>query len=311
MIPHGLPGAGNILIFDNGGWAGYGAPNPASADGVKNAWRDYSRILEINPVTLDIEWRYSPYEANLPQPTDSYRFYSPYISNMQRLENGNTLINEGSNGRIFEVTRDHEIVWEYISPWWGKTLNNNMVYRAYRIPYAWIPQLGQPVETPIEPVDVRTLRQPGAAAAGPAQSVVRVAGVQPYSKGADALCVATDNDTLLRSPKLFRVAESRFRPVQDESELEQEGTVLLFVGAERCVHCRKLWHILAQEAVIPLTDRLDTRYLDADLNPALATRLGVRGLPALLALRGGNEISRAPAHLTSEGVHGWLRDLFA
>jgi hypothetical protein len=177
---------------------------------VKNAWRDYSRILEINPLTLDIEWRYSPYEADLPQPTDSYRFYSPYISNMQRLENGNTLINEGSNGRIFEVTRDHEIVWEYISPFWGKTLNNNMVYRAYRIPYAWIPQLAQPQETPIAAVDVRTLRQPGAAAAGPAQSVVRVAGVQPYSKSADALCVATDNDTLRRSPKLFRVAESAF-----------------------------------------------------------------------------------------------------
>ncbi|MGF6099976.1 thioredoxin-like negative regulator of GroEL [Enterobacter sp. A4] len=87
--------------------------------------------------------------------------------------------------------------------------------------------------------------------------------------------------------------------------------MLLFVGAERCVHCRKLWHILAQEAVIPLTDGLDTRYLDADLNPALATRLGVRGLPALLALRGGHEISRAPAHLTSENVQGWLKDLFA
>ncbi len=57
-----------------------------------------------------------------------------------------------------------------------------MVYRAYRIPYAWIPQLAQPQETPIAAVDVRTLRQPGAAAAGPAQSVVRVAGVQPYSK---------------------------------------------------------------------------------------------------------------------------------
>ncbi len=213
MIPQGLPGRGNILIFDNGGWAGYGAPNPASADGVKNAWRDYSRILEINPLTLDIEWRYSPYEADLPQPTDSYRFYSPYISNMQRLENGNTLINEGSNGRIFEVTRDHDIVWEYISPFWGKTLNNNMVYRAYRIPYAWIPQLAQPQQTPIAAVDVRTLRQPGAAAAGPAQSVVRVAGVQPYSKSADALCVATDNDTLRRSPKLFRVAESAFRPI--------------------------------------------------------------------------------------------------
>ena len=30
MIPKGLPGEGNILIYDNGGWAGYGAPNPAA-----------------------------------------------------------------------------------------------------------------------------------------------------------------------------------------------------------------------------------------------------------------------------------------
>jgi len=27
MIPRGLPGEGNILVFDNGGWAGYGSPN--------------------------------------------------------------------------------------------------------------------------------------------------------------------------------------------------------------------------------------------------------------------------------------------
>lgn len=307
MIPQGLPGAGNILIFDNGGWAGYGAPSPASADGVKNAWRDYSRILEINPVTLDIEWRYSPYEADLPQPTDSYRFYSPYISNMQRLENGNTLINEGSNGRIFEVTRNHEIVWEYVSPFWGKTLNNNMVYRAYRIPYAWIPQLSQPLETPIVPVDVRTLRLPGAAPAGPAQSVVRVAGVKPYSKSADALCVATDNDTLRRSPKLFRVAESAFKTVSASGELESDGPILLFVGAERCVHCRRLWQLLANEKLIPLTARFDTRYLDADLNTELASQLGVRGLPTLLVLRQGQPVSRAPAQQSVESVGEWLQ----
>ena len=29
MIPRGLPGEGNILIFDNVGWAWYGSPNPA------------------------------------------------------------------------------------------------------------------------------------------------------------------------------------------------------------------------------------------------------------------------------------------
>lgn len=69
-----------------------------------------------------------------------------------------------------------------------------MVYRAYRIPYAWIPQLALPQETPIVPVDVR-IAAPAGCRAEP-RSVVRVAGVQPYSKSADALCVATDNDTL-------------------------------------------------------------------------------------------------------------------
>lgn len=29
-----------------------------------------------------------------------------------------------------------------------------MVYRAYRVPYEWIPQLERPVETSLEPVDV-------------------------------------------------------------------------------------------------------------------------------------------------------------
>ncbi len=34
----------------------------------------------------------------------------------QRLPNGNTLITGSSGGRIFEVTRDGEIVWEFFNP---------------------------------------------------------------------------------------------------------------------------------------------------------------------------------------------------
>ena len=37
LIPRGLPGEGNLLVFDNGGWAGYGAPNPGAPTGGKNA----------------------------------------------------------------------------------------------------------------------------------------------------------------------------------------------------------------------------------------------------------------------------------
>lgn len=185
IIPRGLPGEGNLLVFDNGGWGGYGLPNPASPDGLKNAVRDHSRVLEINPATLEIEWQYTPTEAGFLAPLDSYRFYSPYISSAQRLPNGNTLVTEGADGRIFEITNEHELVWEYISPYKNKR-NSNLVYRAYRVPYEWIPQLEKPQEEAIAPLDVADYRVPGAAARG-AASVVEVSGTISFEDG--AFCV--------------------------------------------------------------------------------------------------------------------------
>jgi hypothetical protein len=83
-------------------------------------------------------------------------------------------------------------VWEYISPYWGTLMKMNMVYRAYRVPYEWVPQLDRPKETPIERIDVTTYRVPGAASPGPNQ-VTPVAGVRPY-QGDAALCVVVDTD---------------------------------------------------------------------------------------------------------------------
>ena len=57
------------------------------------------------------------------------------------------MITEGSDGRIIEVTRDLEVVWEYISPYmayWDAPSAGNILYRAYRIPYDWVPQLAKP-----------------------------------------------------------------------------------------------------------------------------------------------------------------------
>lgn len=174
IVPRGLPGEGNLLVFDNGGWGGYGDPNPVSPDGNKNVRRDHSRVLEIDPVTLEIVWQYTPKEAGFVVPLDASRFYSPFISSAQRLPNGNTLITEGSDGRVFEVTRDHELVWEYLSPYCGQArLRLNLVYRAYRYPYEWVPQIPRPEEHAIEPLDVRTWRVPGAAPLG-RDSVVEV-----------------------------------------------------------------------------------------------------------------------------------------
>ena len=161
MIPKGLPGEGNILVFDNGGWAGYGAPNPGSPTGTLNALRDYSRVLEFDPVTLEVVWRYTAREAGFVTPGDGNKFYSGFISSAQRLPDGNTLITEGADGRIFEVTAEHEIVWEYISPYYGKSRNHNMVYRAYRVPYWWIPQVERPEERALPRIDNSKFRVPG------------------------------------------------------------------------------------------------------------------------------------------------------
>ena len=56
MIPKGLPGEGHIMVYDNGGWAGYGAPNQFSKTGLKISRRDGSRVVEFDPTTLEIVW---------------------------------------------------------------------------------------------------------------------------------------------------------------------------------------------------------------------------------------------------------------
>jgi len=125
MIPKRLPGEGNILVFDNGGRSGYGGPTL-----YPRYTRDYSRVIEFNPVMLEIVWQYGAESGE-------EKFFSHYISAAQRLPNGNTLITEGANGRIFEVTPDKETVWEFTSPSMGT--KGNAIYRAYRIPPEWVP----------------------------------------------------------------------------------------------------------------------------------------------------------------------------
>ena len=74
MIPKGLPGEGNMLVFDNGGFAGYGAPNPGSPMGHNNALRDFSRVIEFDPVTLEIIWQYTFLEAGYLNKMSRYSF---------------------------------------------------------------------------------------------------------------------------------------------------------------------------------------------------------------------------------------------
>ena len=155
IIPKGMPGEGNVLVFDNGGAGGFGDPNPGAPDGTWNALRDCSRVLEINPVTLELVWEFTALTQGYPcEGEDMSRFYSRYKSAAQRLPNGNTLITESHCGRIFEVTPECEVVWEYISPHnLSKTegLFFSDVFRGYRYPYDWVPQLERPDERAVIP----------------------------------------------------------------------------------------------------------------------------------------------------------------
>ncbi|MEQ8955741.1 MAG: aryl-sulfate sulfotransferase, partial [Gammaproteobacteria bacterium] len=158
LIPQGLPGAGNLLVFDNGGTGGYGFANPARPDGTNSMTRDSSRVLEINPITLEIVWEYSF------GGTERFQFYSAYVSNAQRLPNGNTLVNEGMHGRVFELTPEEEIVWEYVSPFFSDDdVPSHRVYRAHRLPYDWIPQLDAPEEIAVVPPALGNFRVPNQA----------------------------------------------------------------------------------------------------------------------------------------------------
>ncbi len=140
-IAPGLPGEGNILVFNNG--FEWGADSPG-----------HSSIEEIIPPLDGYGYRREPGEAYPPaEPVWTYTaepasdFYSRIMSGVQRLPNGNTLICEAAKGTVFQVTPDGKTVWKYVYPITnqdiplkqgdqptirlGNDIFNNAVYRAY------------------------------------------------------------------------------------------------------------------------------------------------------------------------------------
>ena len=153
-IPQGLPGAGNLMVFNNGQYLYQRTPG--------------SSVLEINPF-LDaagndtgeyvnppvVGYRRESYDKdthNQPRlvsrqivwsyrSTNSHGFFSHIGSSGQRLPNGNTFICSDTEGHFFEVTAKSELAWEYINPVTRdgpvKVLGDvlpmtNSAFRAYR-----------------------------------------------------------------------------------------------------------------------------------------------------------------------------------
>ena len=87
--PELLP-TGNLLVFDNRGWRGK------------------SRVVEMDLLGQEIVWSYAG--------TAAVPLESDLLGSCQRLENGNTLITESTNGHAIEVTADGRVVWEFWNP---------------------------------------------------------------------------------------------------------------------------------------------------------------------------------------------------
>ncbi|ETI24920.1 hypothetical protein G647_04290 [Cladophialophora carrionii CBS 160.54] len=129
---------GSILIFDNGTFR----------------YREsstYSRVIQVDRATKKLLWEYR--DRSMPN-----AFFSPFMGGAQRLENGNTLITEAVFGRMFEVTPEGQICFEYVNPHFAdyKHLNApelldigfdfpaNAVFRAYKYTPDEVPWLRLP-----------------------------------------------------------------------------------------------------------------------------------------------------------------------
>lgn len=129
-IPEGVPGAGDILVFNNGTGRSGG---------------NYSTATQFTPpLSADDTYELTgdePYGPGEPSwtweadPPDS--FYAPVVSSAQRLANGNTLIVDGPDGLFLEVDAEGNTVWEWA---YGSPVFKVVRYGAE---YPGLPDLGQ------------------------------------------------------------------------------------------------------------------------------------------------------------------------
>ncbi len=79
--------SGNMLIYDNG------------------RYRNSTRIIELNPITKEIEWNYT-----------APGLFTIVMGDANKLPNGNYLLSETVKGRIFEINSEGKLLWEFFHP---------------------------------------------------------------------------------------------------------------------------------------------------------------------------------------------------
>ena len=128
-IPPGLPGAGHLLVFNNGQYLYQRTPgssileiNPClDADGHDTGKYVNPPVAGYRRETYDKDTHNAPRQISKQivwsfRSQNSHGFFSHIGGSAQRLPNGNTFICSDTEGHFFEVTTAGKLVWEYINP---------------------------------------------------------------------------------------------------------------------------------------------------------------------------------------------------
>lgn len=134
-IEPGKPDAGKIIVFNNG--VGRPGGNFSSVEIIEpqtDANNNYLKNISGNFLPDTFFWHY---QAAVPA-----TFFDNRISGAEQMPNGNILICSGTHGKIFELDKDKNKVWEYVSPVTnsgvlaqGSTpgIFANTIFRAHRL----------------------------------------------------------------------------------------------------------------------------------------------------------------------------------
>lgn len=130
-IPDGFPGGGDFLCFNNG------EGRPAGKYSSIEQWRmpiSAAGVIGAGPLAPGWSWTAAERES----------FFSGFISGVERLPNGSTLIAEGTSGRLLEVASDGTVVWEWTNVHGGEEqpedkgpsarVPDKALFRAAKIP---------------------------------------------------------------------------------------------------------------------------------------------------------------------------------
>ncbi len=132
-IEPGKPGAGRLIIYNND------IPGPDSMN--YSAVHEFELPMDASGYRIEEGKPFGPEEPYWQYiAKDTFSFWGSFVSGAHRMPNGNTFITEGPKGRFFEVTPEGEVVWEYLTQYWGEIRKPNgdpnnpmpMAYLAFR-----------------------------------------------------------------------------------------------------------------------------------------------------------------------------------